>query len=71
MKLLLVLLRNNDYKLIFFCTNAGFGEVVVKSGDTVGVVEALDIVARWCVVAAPLGGWILQSYICNTCKHGS
>ena len=29
--------------------------MVVKSGDTVGVVEALDIVARWCVVAAPLG----------------
>ena len=28
--------------------------MVVKSGDTVGVVEALDIVARWCVVAAPL-----------------
>ena len=59
----------------FFCTNAGFGEVVVKSGDTVGVVEALDIVARWCVVAAPLGfffgSWILQLYICNTCKHGS
>ena len=49
--------------------------MVVKSGDTVGVVEALDIVARWCVVAAPLvffgGGWILHWYICNTCKHGS
>ena len=48
--------------------------MVVKSGDTVGVVEALDIVARWCVVAAPLGffgSWILQLYICNTCKHGS
>ena len=38
--------------------------MVVKSGDTVGVVEALDIVARWSVVGAPMvffwGGWILH-----------
>ena len=38
--------------------------MVVKSGDTVGVVEALDVVARWSVVGAPLGfffgGKILQ-----------
>ena len=33
--------------------------MVVKSGDTVGVVEALDIVARWCVVAAPLGFFLV------------
>ena len=28
--------------------------MVVKSGDEVGVVEALDIVARWSVVGAPM-----------------
>ena len=56
----------------FFCTNAGFGEMVVKSSDTVGVVEALDIVARWCIVGAPLGLFLVgRSCSCNTCKHGS
>ena len=35
--------------------------MVVKSSDTVGVVEALDIMARWCVVGAPLGFfWFLD-----------
>ena len=46
--------------------------MVVKSGDTVGVVEALDVVARWSVVGAPLGFFFVgRSCSCNTCKYGS
>ena len=74
-KLLLVFLWNNEYKLIFFlyqCRLWGSGCEERWHGRCCGSTwYSGQVVCSCCSFVFFFGSWILQLYICNTCKHGS